>query len=138
MQSARAATLLIAYSGASQTVGLSGVGIASGGGITFNLTTIPNFGSEKVGQSTTAKNLTITNSGGSSVTGLDFNIAGQNAVDFNKTSQCGTTLAAGASCAVSLTFKPTSTGSREATLIVTYTLGGSQLTPSFALAGTGQ
>jgi hypothetical protein len=138
-QGARGASLVIAYSGISQSVSLSGVGVGSGGGgLVFSPTPIPSFGTEKVGQTTTAKTLTITNSGQAPATGLAISITGQNAIDFSQTSQCSNTLAAGANCTVSMTFKPTATGARVATLIVTYTSGGTQLTPSFSLTGVGQ
>src|SRR5205823_3263079 len=55
-QGARGASLVIAYSGISQSVSLSGVGVGSGGGgLVFSPTPIPSFGTEKVGQTTTAK-----------------------------------------------------------------------------------
>lgn len=137
-QGARASTLVIAYSGISQSVSLSGVGIGIGAILVFSPTLIPSFGSETVGQTSTSKTVTITNSGQSSATALAVNMTGQNAADFNETSQCGNSLASGANCTVSITFKPTATGDRFASLIVTYTSGGSQFTPSLSLAGTGQ
>ena len=137
-QGASGASLVVAYSGSSQSVSLSGVGIGAGAGLVFSPTPISSFGGEKVGQTSTAKTLTITNSGQSPATALAVSVTGQNAVDFNQTSQCGNTLASGANCTVSITFKPTATGARVATLIVTYVSGGTQLTPSLSLMGTGQ
>ena len=48
---------------------------------------------------------------------------------------CGSSVAAGTSCTVGLTFKPTATGTRLATLEVTYTGAGSPQT--MLLLGTG-
>jgi Abnormal spindle-like microcephaly-assoc'd, ASPM-SPD-2-Hydin len=137
-QGARAATLVVAFNGGSQTVSLTGVGNGAGGAVTFNPSSVQSFASQNVGTSSAATVLTITNSGVIPLTNLAFNIAGANAADFSQTTTCGTTLAAAANCTVSVKFTPTAKGPRVATLIFTYSVGGSQLTPSFSLSGAGQ
>jgi hypothetical protein len=55
--------------------------------------------------------------------------------DFTQTSNCGASIAAGASCAVSVAFRPTTTGSRTGTLTVNSNATNSPTT--VALSGTG-
>jgi phospholipase C len=95
-----------------------------------------NFGSVGVGHVSPPQTVTITNMGASSVTFQGFTKGGTNPSDFTvKSSTCGKTLAAGASCAVTVTFKPASAGTFSATLNVSDTGGGSpQMVP---LLGTG-
>ncbi len=63
-------------------------------------------------------------------------VSGTNAGDFAIASNtCGASLAGSASCTVSITFKPTATGSRTATLTFTDAAGNSPQT--VALSGTG-
>jgi hypothetical protein len=63
-------------------------------------------------------------------------VTGVEAGDFPKTgTTCGSTLAAAASCTVSLTFKPSTTGSRSANLTVTDNASGSP--QHVTLSGTG-
>src|SRR6202035_4485599 len=54
---------------------------------------------------------------------------------FSESNNCGTSLAAGASCAVSVTFAPTAAGAATGTLSVNSSAPGSPLT--VALSGTG-
>jgi hypothetical protein len=54
---------------------------------------------------------------------------------FSETNNCGTSLAAGGSCTVSVTFAPTAAGSASGTLSVNSSAPGSPLT--VALSGTG-
>jgi YD repeat-containing protein len=55
--------------------------------------------------------------------------------DYAQTNNCGTSLAAGASCTINVTFKPTATGTRTGTLTVTDNGNDSPQTAS--LSGTG-
>src|SRR2546426_1128375 len=52
-------------------------------------------------------------------------ISGFNASNFAQTHTCGSSLAAGASCTISVTFKPTASGTRSAALSVTDNAAGS-------------
>ena len=137
-QGARAATLVVAFSGGSQTVSLSGNGNAAGGSVSFNPTSIQSFTAQNVGTTSTPSVLTITNSGTSPLTNIGVHVTGANAADFSPTTTCGGSLAAAANCTVSITFTPTATGPRVATFIFSYSIGQSQLTPSFSLVGTGK
>jgi hypothetical protein len=55
--------------------------------------------------------------------------------DFAQTNNCGTSLAGGASCTISITFTPTATGDRSGSVTITNDTPGSQHTVS--LGGTG-
>src|SRR5439155_5793412 len=62
-------------------------------------------------------------------------ITGANAGDIAQTHACGSSLAAGASCAISVTFKPTALGTRSAALSVSDNAAASP--QSVALSGSG-
>jgi hypothetical protein len=127
-------------------VSASGSGLAPGA---LALTPSPmNFPSVEIGSSSAPESITVTNSGGQSLSGLAVSVTGGESQDFVAGSNsCATTLAAGASCAVAITFTPTVAGGRQAFLTasstsagvasVAATLSGSGLTPpllSFAPA----
>jgi len=90
------------------------------------------FGTVVVGQSSASKTATLTNGG--SVT-LDISSIATSG-DFTQTNTCGSTLAAGKSCLIKVTFSPTQTGSRTGTLSVTDNASNSPQTVS--LSGTGK
>ena len=92
------------------------------------------FGKQTVG--TTGKSpVVLTNSGGTPLLISGFSISGANPGDFNQTNNCPSSLAAGKSCSISVTFTPTRTGSRAASLNVMDNMkSGSQ---QVALSGTG-
>lgn len=82
---------------------------------------------------TASKTLTVSNNGTGavSVTGASFTTG---AADYLLDNPCGD-LAVGATCAMTVTFKPSLTGSRPGTLSVTHSAGGSI---SVALTGSGK
>jgi uncharacterized protein YjdB len=81
-----------------------------------------NFGNVTRGISQT-KTESVSNTGTGALMNLSWSITGTNAADFTvSSSTCGTppaTLNAGASCVISVTFKPSATGTRTATLRLT-------------------
>src|SRR5574340_386927 len=99
-----------------QTAGLTGTGNASGVNL---LPTSLTFSSQVVGTSSPSQGLTLSNSLSTTVTISSIVITGANAGDFSQTNNCGTSVAAGANCTISVTFKPTATGTRNASLTVT-------------------
>jgi Abnormal spindle-like microcephaly-assoc'd, ASPM-SPD-2-Hydin len=104
-----------------QSVSLKGTGTA----IAFSPTSAV-FSAQLVGTISLKKSVTITNKSAVSVTFSGFALAGTNPGDFHIASNgCGSTLAAGANCAVGLTFQPTAIGTRRATLNVSDNGGGS-------------
>ncbi|HEY3753461.1 MAG TPA: choice-of-anchor D domain-containing protein, partial [Pseudonocardiaceae bacterium] len=89
------------------------------------------FGSETVGSTSSAQSVTVSNPGSAAVSMASVGVTGP----FSETNNCGTSLAAGASCTVSVKFAPTASGSASGTLSVNSSAPGSPLT--VALSGTG-
>jgi hypothetical protein len=92
------------------------------------------FGSVALGSSADGA-IVLSNPGGATLSGIVVTIAGTNASDFTRVSGCGATLAAGASCAIGVTFKPSAIGARSATLTVSNSAASTPLAVS--LSGTG-
>src|SRR5207253_2845911 len=93
------------------------------------------FGTVAIGTTSAAKTVTLTNVGTTTLTITGIAITGTNAGDFAQTHTCGISLAAGASCSISVTFKPTSSGTRTAALSITDNAAGSP--QKVALSGIG-
>ncbi|HZC04095.1 MAG TPA: choice-of-anchor D domain-containing protein [Ktedonobacterales bacterium] len=105
--------------------------------VSFSPTSL-NLGSVTVGATSAVQTVTLTNSGQAAVSITGISITGANAVDFAQSNDCPTgtsTLAVGASCAIDVTFAPTSGGSRSAAVSVSDNAAGSP--QSVALSGTG-
>jgi hypothetical protein len=94
-----------------------------------------NFGNQLVGTTSAANTVTLSNPSGLALTISSLVVTGTNAADFSQTNTCGTGLAIGASCTFTVTFKPTQTGLRTASVTITDNAGGSPQTIS--LSGTG-
>jgi probable HAF family extracellular repeat protein len=118
-------------SGSPQKVMLSGVGTTA-----KISTTSLSFGSVFIGKTGPAKAATLTNVGTTTLTISSIAITGTNAGDFAQTHTCGSSLAAGASCSISLTFKPTASGTQTASLSITDNAHGSPQTVSLTGRGT--
>ncbi len=111
---------------------LSGTATAgSTGGVTFTPATY-NFGTVAPGSRSTAHTFTLTNGLQSAVT---ISSVTSSTADFTPSSSCGSSLAAGASCNIAVTFAPATSGAKSATLSVVASDGGSPHTA--ALSGTG-
>jgi len=98
-------------------------------------TTSLNFGDQSINTTSPPQTVTITNIGSSSISISGVSITGTDSSDFAQTNICGTSLAAGASCAINVTFTPNTTGSLSATLTIADSAVGSPQTVS--LTGTG-
>ena len=94
------------------------------------------FPPQAVGTPSAAQTVTLTDNLGRNLNIRPMTITGQNAGDFGVTTTCGTTLAAGGQCTVSVTFTPTGTGTRTATLNINDSAAHSPQT--VVLTGTGQ
>ncbi|WP_329527716.1 carbohydrate-binding protein [Streptomyces sp. NBC_01462] len=111
------------------------LGFAAGSGSpSATLTTSPGsltFAGQALNTTSAAQTVTVTNSGTAtaSITGVT---AGG---DFAQSNTCGTSLAAGAHCTVSVTFEPTASGTRTDTLTLTGDQSDNPTT--VALSGTG-
>jgi hypothetical protein len=106
--------------GSPHTVILTGVGTVAG----LSPTTLP-FASQAVGTSSAAQTITLTNKGALTMNLWQIAILGANPGDFSQTHTCVSTLGAAANCTISVTFKPTATGARSATLLISDDGGGS-------------
>ena len=103
--------------------------------VTLSATSL-NFNGQLVGTSSTPpQNVTLKNTGGAALTISSTTITGADTSDFSETDTCGTGVAAGASCTISVTFKPSATGTRSASVTVTDNASGSP--HSVSLTGTG-
>ncbi|HVV25189.1 MAG TPA: discoidin domain-containing protein [Pseudonocardiaceae bacterium] len=88
-----------------------------------------NFGSVATGSTSAAQTVTVSNPTGSAAAVAGVTVTG----DFAQTNNCGSSIAANGSCAVSVTFRPTAAGTRTGTLTVN--AGG--VTNTVSLSGTG-
>ena len=93
------------------------------------------FGSQPINTTSASQPVLVTNTGSASLNISGISIAGTNGGDFAEMNDCGTVLSAGASCNVAVTFTPTATGARNATLSISDNAPGSPQTIS--LTGTG-
>ncbi|MBA3913147.1 MAG: VCBS repeat-containing protein, partial [Acidobacteriales bacterium] len=93
------------------------------------------FGNQAVGTSSTPQTVTLSNVGTVTLNVSSIAISGLNPNDYSQTNNCPTGLVGGASCTITVTFKPTAKGDRPATLAVTDDGGGSPQT--VPLDGTG-
>lgn len=93
------------------------------------------YGFESVGVTAAAQTSTLTNSGSTDLSITGIAVTGANAADFAENHTCGTSLAAGASCSISVTFNPSAVGARKASLSVTDSATNSP--QQVALSGSG-
>jgi hypothetical protein len=94
------------------------------------------FGNQKVRTTSSAETITLTNTNASALSITSIKIGGTNNGDFAQTNTCGTSVAAGASCIISVTFTPLEKGARSAAVNITDSGGGSP--QSVPVSGTGQ
>jgi len=130
----KSANLVIALGGGAgnKTVALTGTGV----NYSFTLSpTSLSFGSLARGNTSAAKNVTVKNTSSTTLPLASVNLAGSNPGQFTMTNNCPSQLSAGASCTVAVRFKPTSTGGKSATLVVTP--GNGVAAKSASLSGTG-
>jgi photosystem II stability/assembly factor-like uncharacterized protein len=117
--------------GEPQLIAVTGTGTGTGPSVAFSPTGLT-FGSRLVNSPSAAQTLTLTNNG-SAALAITSVAASAN---FAQTNTCGTSVAAGANCAISVTFIPTTAGPLAGSITVTDNApGGSQ---TAALTGTGQ
>jgi len=96
--------------------------------------TTVNFGSVNVGSASSSQTFTLANAGNAALPITSIAITGTDAAAFAiAANHCGSSLAAGASCAVSITFSPAAAGSASALLSVVDSVG----TQTSSLTGTG-
>jgi FG-GAP-like repeat/Abnormal spindle-like microcephaly-assoc'd, ASPM-SPD-2-Hydin len=126
------ATLDVSYNvpGGPQTVLLFGTG--SGPAVNLSPSSL-SFPSQLVGTTSRPQIVTLTNGGNNTLTIASVTA---NPTDFSVVNGCSSSVAAGASCSIGVSFDPTQSGTRSGTLTVTDNASGSPQTVS--LTGIGQ
>jgi hypothetical protein len=116
----RTGTLTANFGGSisTQTVALTGTGVAPV--ISLSPTSLF-FGVQATGTTSAAQQVTVTNGGTGTLTISSV----QASVQFASTNTCGAPLAPGGSCAIQVTFTPTSSGIQTGTLTITDDAPGS-------------
>lgn len=130
---ARGGTLALASNASSGTasVSLAGTGTAvATPALSLGATSL-SFGSVAVGSSAAAQTVTLANSGTAALAIQTIQAGGA----FTETNDCPASLAAAASCTVSVVFTPSAAGAATGTLSITSNASGSP--HSVALSGTG-
>jgi hypothetical protein len=110
-----------------QTIALSGTGVNA---VTLSVSKLT-FASRTVGTTSSPLSVTLGNNLTTSLAITSISLVG----DFAQTNTCGSSVAAGTRCTISITFTPTVVGSRTGTLTVTDSGNNSPQTVS--LSGTG-
>ena len=119
-------------SSGSQTVSLTGVGLVPA--IYLSSTSL-SFGNQSVGTTSAAQTLSVRNTGSGVLEIESLAFTGTNSGDFAQTNNCGSSVGSGGRCTISVTFKPTASGSSEASLKITDNGSGSP--QAISLSGTG-
>jgi hypothetical protein len=94
------------------------------------------FGNQNVGNTSAPQTITVSNSGNGPLVISGISMTGVNASDFGQTNDCGSALAAGATCTIGVTFTPTNTGTRTAAVSIADNDPSSS--PTVGLTGTGR
>ena len=130
---ARTAAVTISETGASSpiTLGLTGTGVAPTVTLSSSLLTFP---SQTVGTTSSPQVVTLKNTGTVTLIISSLTISGGNAGDYAQTNTCGSSVLAGASCTISVTFTPTAKGTRRSAVAITDNAGNGQ---TIKLTGTG-
>lgn len=102
-------------------------------GATLTPATLP-FGTQALGTTSAAQSITLTDSGDAPLAISDVTASGDFAIGTNS---CGTSLAVGASCTVTVTFSPSAFGNRTGTFTVTDNAPTTGSTQTVALSGNG-
>jgi len=97
-----------------ELVGTSGNSTVSNNGLTVSPTSL-SFGDQAAGTTSGAQTATVSNPGSTAATISSIAVSGE----YSQTNTCGTSLAAGASCTVSVKFAPTAGGTQTGALSIT-------------------
>jgi hypothetical protein len=115
--------------GSPHTVNLSGNGIGPAASLSSSILT---FVAQVVNTTSPAQTVTLTNIGETALSISSIAVSG----DFAQTHTCGSSVAAGANCTISVTFTPMATGSRSGSLTITDDAAGSPHTVALSGQGT--
>ncbi|MBI3485004.1 MAG: choice-of-anchor D domain-containing protein [Acidobacteria bacterium] len=128
-----AVTITDDAAGSPHIISLTGNGVTPPG-VSLSPTSLT-FNPQLVGSTSAAQTVTLTNTGGATLTISNMALGGANAGDFTRSDNCGGSVNGGASCVITVIFKPTAAGNRAATVTINSNAGGSP--HSVALDGTG-
>lgn len=117
-----------------QTVPLTGTGVQPAPSVKLDHSNL-SFGTQQVGTSSSSQSVTLTNSGTAALSIIGVSLQGTNAGDFSQTTTCSGAIAPGGHCITTLTFAPSDTGSRSATLV--FADSASDSPQSVGLTGVG-
>ncbi len=95
-----------------------------------------NFAATKVGTTSSPMSISLTNTGTASLIFSVIGITGADAADFAQTNTCGASIAAEASCTLTITFSPTAKAKRTASLQIQDNGGSSPQRVSLVGSGT--
>ena len=132
-------SLLPALAGAAALLGCGGGGGGYGGGqvqtpfVSLSAATLP-FGTQATGSTSASQAVTVSNTGGATLSVSSVTLSGANSAGFAATTNCGN-VAAGSSCTVNVTFAPSAPGAASATLNIASNAASSPDT--VGLSGTG-
>jgi len=131
-----AITLTDNASGGSQSVSLSGTG-ASAATATLSLSsTSLAFGNQPIATTSSTQTITLTNTGTAALNITGLSVTGANSSDYNETTACGSSIAAGANCTIAVMFTPSAAGTRTAALSIADNATGSPQAVSLSGSGT--
>src|SRR3989442_9958660 len=114
--------------GSVPVITLTGIGFAPGISLS---STILIFADQFVGTTSAPQTVALNNGSGTSLAITSIVTSG----DFAQTNTCGSSVASGGGCTISVTFKPTARGTRNGAIIITDSGSGSPRT--ITLTGTG-
>ena len=116
----RRATLVITddagVPGPTQTVPMSGIGTTDPDAVTAP--TSLDFGPQVLNTPAVPRSITLHNPGGLVLSIAGIAITPSSPADFSETNDCGSSLAAAATCTISVAFAPTTAGTRNASLVI--------------------
>jgi len=110
--------------GGSQSIALHGTGTAARALLSSGFL---NFGGDSVGNPTAPQSVVLFNAGNGALSIGGIKLLGG---DYTMSSGCGSTLAAGASCTISVTFLPQATGARSGVVTISDSAGTQRITLS--------
>ena len=116
--------------GTHQTVSLTGTGVLSPPTATLSPTSL-SYGNELIGTQSAPQLVTLTNNGGQTLTISSIQVTS----NFLESNNCGSSLAGGSSCTISVVFAPLGTGDKTGAILITDNAAGSP--QAVALSGTG-
>jgi hypothetical protein len=132
-EGARLASLLIKSNVAERVMSLKGTGAAPPQpALTLSPTSV-SFSSTVTGVSSEAKTVSVKNTGKGTLQISTITVTGEHRADFVSTNTCGSPVAPSGSCSISVSFKPSATGTRSAQIEIK----GNVATKSLSLRGSG-